>query len=499
MFSLINTFISTLSQESKNTLITHEIKIPEVANLTFDYPSFLRVIDMLCIDLAVKDWFAHPNYGKISYTSTQIKLLLSILTTHLLHNSSFIDTLKISHTTIIKTTGTTSDIILDIIHQIPKTTKNCFSNLKEFQYNSDTPIMEDLFLKLSQITISIERICFTIYKNMTNSALTLLKSQRNLKELTIQYHIMYDILIDQKAVSTFLDKSNSLTHLTLEKLYFPLNYLENFKILQELSLTDCGYHDYNIKDWLSFSLISLPNLKKLVYKNPNPIYLDIFAKFISNTNFNNHFGGSKLSQIIIQCCKFQNPDHSNLLLSTISSNCPLLSFYSGPISSKNTLELSQLLISCPFIKNLRLHPLTSICSLNNPLISDSEPNLAPLIVPETRSSFDPLLLELCKAPLLHLDTLTIVHGWKIHSNIFEHFLKIRQKNGNIDGILRGFNFYWNNTVVIGDLVKICEEYPDIIKYGSQTSTNSVLTNFKPSFELSISSGLPTPTSHKFNL
>ncbi|CAG8757023.1 16365_t:CDS:1, partial [Funneliformis caledonium] len=208
MFSLINTFISTLSQESKNTLITHEIKIPEVANLTFDYPSFLRVIDMLCIDLAVKDWFAHPNYGKISYTSTQIKLLLSILTTHLLHNSSFIDTLKISHTTIIKTTGTTSDIILDIIHQIPKTTKNCFSNLKEFQYNSDTPIMEDLFLKLSQITISIERICFTIYKNMTNSALTLLKSQRNLKELTIQYHIMYDILIDQKAVSTFLDKSN---------------------------------------------------------------------------------------------------------------------------------------------------------------------------------------------------------------------------------------------------------------------------------------------------
>ncbi|CAI2163200.1 12724_t:CDS:1 [Funneliformis geosporum] len=453
MFSLINTFISTLSQESKNTLITHEIKIPEVANLTFDYPSFLRVIDMLCIDLAVKDWFAHPNYGKISYTSTQIKLLLSILTTHLLHNSSFIDTLKISHTTIIKTTGTTSDIILDIIHQIPKTTKNCFSNLKEFQYNSDTPIMEDLFLKLSHITNSIERICFTIYKNMTISALTLLKTQRNLKELTIQYHIMYDILIDQFAISTFLDKSNTLTHLTLEKLFFPLNYLENFKTLQELSLTDCGYHDYNINDWLTFSLITLPNLKKLVYKNPNPIYLDIFAKFISNTNINYHFG-SKLSQIIIQCCKFQNPDNSNLLLSSISSNCPLLSFYSGPISSKNTLELSQLLISCPFIKNLRLHPLTSICSLNNTLI------------PEIRSSFDPLLLELCKAPLLHLDTLTIVHGWKIQSNIFEDFLKVRQNNGNIDGILRGFNFYWNNTVVIGDLVKICEEYPDIIKcYG----------------------------------
>ncbi|CAB4373925.1 unnamed protein product [Rhizophagus irregularis] len=62
MFSLINTFIITLPQESKNILIKQEIKIPEIKNLTFNYQTFLRVIDMLCIDLAVKDWFAHPNY-----------------------------------------------------------------------------------------------------------------------------------------------------------------------------------------------------------------------------------------------------------------------------------------------------------------------------------------------------------------------------------------------------------------------------------------------------
>src|SRR5438445_148632 len=83
---------------------------------------------------------------------------------------SHINILKISHTIIVKTTGTTSDIILDIINQIPKTTKNCFSNLKEFQYNSDTPIMENLFLNLSQITNSIERISFSIYRNLTDSA-----------------------------------------------------------------------------------------------------------------------------------------------------------------------------------------------------------------------------------------------------------------------------------------------------------------------------------------
>ncbi|RIA86687.1 hypothetical protein C1645_828914 [Glomus cerebriforme] len=442
MFSLINTFISTLPQESKNLLISHEIKIPEITNLTFNYQTFLRVIDMLCIDLAVKDWFAHPNYGKLSYTSTQIKLLLSVLTTHL-HNSSFINILKISHTIIVKTTGTTSDIILDIINQIPiKNTKNCFSNLKEFQYNSDTPIMENLFLKLSQITNSIERISFSIYRIMTDSALILLKSQKNLKELTIQYHIMYDILIDKNAISTLLEKSITLFNLTLEKFYFPLENLLNFINLRELSLTDCGYHDYNFHDWLKFSLISLPNLKKFIYRDSNPIYLEIFSRFITNTNINNF--GSNLSHIIIQCCKFQNPNNTNLLLISISNNCPLLSFYSGPISSNDTFELSQLLTSCSYIKTLRLHPSTSNCSLS-------------------RISFDPLLLELSKAPLLHLKTLTIVHGWIIKSNIFESFLKSRLE-------IRKFNFYWNNTLVIGDLVKICKEYPNIIKgYGEFNS------------------------------
>jgi hypothetical protein len=446
MFSLINTFISTLPQESKNILIKQEIKIPEITDLTFNYQTFLRVIDMLCIDLAVKDWFAHPNYGKLSYTSTQIKLLLSILTTHL-HNSSFINILKISHTIIVKTTGTTSDIILDIINQIPKSKKNCFSNLKEFQYNSDTPIMENLFLKLSQITNSIERISFSIYRNMTDSSLILLKSQKNLKELTIQYHIMYDFLIDEKAISTLLEKSITLINLNLEKLYFPLENLSYFKNLQELSLTDCGYHNSNFQDWLKFSSISLLNLKKLVFKDPNPIYLDIFSKFIINTNFNNF--GSNLSHIVIQCCKFQNSNNTNLLLNSISNNCPLLSFYSGPISSNDTFELSQLLNSCSFIKTLRFHPSISKCSIN----TESD----------IRISFDPLLLELSKAPLLHLNTLTIVHGWMIKSNIFEDFLKSRNE-------IRKFNFYWNNTLVIGDLVKICKDYPNIIKgYGEFNS------------------------------
>ncbi|EXX72217.1 uncharacterized protein OCT59_000948 [Rhizophagus irregularis] len=448
MFSLINTFIITLPQESKNILIKQEIKIPEIKNLTFNYQTFLRVIDMLCIDLAVKDWFAHPNYGKLSYTSTQIKLLLSILTTHL-HNSSFINILKISHTIIVKTTGTTSDIIFDIINQIPISSGkiNCFSNLKEFQYNSDTPIMENLFLKLSQITNSIEKISFTIYKIMTNSSLILLKSQKNLKELIIQYNINYNILIDNNAILTLLEKSSNLIILNLEKFFFPLENLSLFINLQELSLSDCGYHNYNFYDWLKFSLISLPNLKKLFFKDSNPIYLDIFSKFIINTNFNNF--GSKLSHIIIQCCKFKNSINTNLLLISISNNCPLLSFYSGPISSNDTFELSQLLNSCSFIKTLKFHPSISKCSTDS----------------DIRISFDPLLLELSKSPLLHLKTLTIVHGWMIQSNIFEDFLKSRNRNE-----IRKFNFYWNNTLIIGDLVKICEDYPNIIKsYGEFNS------------------------------
>ncbi|CAB4373924.1 unnamed protein product [Rhizophagus irregularis] len=307
--------------------------------------------------------------------------------------------------------------------------------------------MENLFLKLSQITNSIEKISFTIYKIMTNSSLILLKSQKNLKELIIQYNINYNILIDNNAILTLLEKSSNLIILNLENFFFPLENLSLFINLQELSLSDCGYHNYNFYDWLKFSLISLPNLKKLFFKDSNPIYLDIFSKFIINTNFNNF--GSKLSHIIIQCCKFKNSINTNLLLISISNNCPLLSFYSGPISSNDTFELSQLLNSCSFIKTLKFHPSISKCSTDS----------------DIRISFDPLLLELSKSPLLHLKTLTIVHGWMIQSNIFEDFLKSRNRNE-----IRKFNFYWNNTLIIGDLVKICEDYPNIIKsYGEFNS------------------------------
>ncbi|GBC28571.2 hypothetical protein GLOIN_2v1523507 [Rhizophagus irregularis DAOM 181602=DAOM 197198] len=121
----------------------------------------------------------------------------------------------------------------------------------------------------------------------------------------------------------------------------------------------------------------------------------------------------------------------------------------GPISSNDTFELSQLLNSCSFIKTLKFHPSISKCSTDS----------------DIRISFDPLLLELSKSPLLHLKTLTIVHGWMIQSNIFEDFLKSRNRNE-----IRKFNFYWNNTLIIGDLVKICEDYPNIIKsYGEFNS------------------------------
>jgi hypothetical protein len=446
-YLIINTYLSTLPTETKQLFINKGINLSSIMNYhpTFNYSTYLRVIDMRCLFLFVKSWILfttkqqqqqqqqqnNQNHQNLSspYNSKQVQFILQELLNHFFKISPCIYIIRIN-------ISDSAELIKNSLEKIPQSRK-CLANLRELvSYWDEHQAMDNIFYELSKVSLFIEKLDLTLF-HITVELSSLIRVQRNLSQLTICNKISpsahFDPWIEGAVGFALMEMSNSITHLDLEKEKFPLDSLSNFNNLIELSLKYTGNDNFQQKDWLPLSKISLKKLEKFYFESKSPIYLEIFVDFIKNS-------GNNLRHITIHGCQICDPEKSNSLLISIAENCHLLKFFDGPIRSENIQELGKLLDSCSNLSELYLHPSTSRC-----------------FSPVPRMNFDLLFNEITIKSKNDLEKLAIVHGWKITSNSLENFFEYRKKKS-----FKPIGFYWESScTVFKGISNICQKYENL--------------------------------------
>ncbi|CAG8448836.1 12856_t:CDS:1 [Dentiscutata erythropus] len=423
-YALVNTYITGLPQASHKVLIDQKIILPPVTRSpTFEYASYLRKLDLKCFFIAIQSWTEYSDKwsAKRTFTGGQIGLVIQELLRHLFLSSPRLLVLKVNVDKI-------GAIIVDILQNVPEA-RNCLASLKEFLYFAEHPTMEILFSQIAQLTGNIERFDLSIYGH-TEQLINMLKAQKLFKELIINNRtnspLGFKFWVDTDAGSVISKKASIVTYLEIENIFFPFEALSHFTSLVELNMFYCG--SYNSHDWTPLSDVRLKKLKKISYKNRHSLYLESFGRFLGNAGIN-------LSSITIRCCTICDPEQSYLLFTSIADNCQNLIHYDGPIGSDNASEFGQMLNACSQIETLCLHPSNKCCRLV-----------------ENRIDFNPLLRKITIKQPWKMSKLTIIHGWKFTTDVFESFLQSRQR------ISKKISFYWNECEIIGNFDKVCLKY-----------------------------------------
>ncbi|CAI2165168.1 486_t:CDS:1 [Funneliformis geosporum] len=432
-YLIINIYLSTLPPDIKQSFMDKGINLSTTTkrNPTFNYATFLRVIDMRCLFVFVRAWIQQMTITKQQnhYNSKQFQFILQQLLNHFFRNSRCIHILRINN-------SDTAELIRNSIEQIPEP-KTCLANLKELvSYWDEHQVMDIIFYELGKVARFIEKLDLTLF-HITVELSSLIRAQRNLRQLTlcnkINSSVHFDPWVEGAIGSALMEKSHSITHLELDKKEFPLESLSNFNNLVELSLKYCGHENFQQSDWLPLTKVSLKNLEKLYFESKFPIYLEIFVNFIKNS-------GNNLRHITIHGCQIFDPEKSDLLLTSIAENCPLLKYFDGPVQSENVEELGKLFESCLQLSELYLHPSTTRC-----------------FSPVPRMNFDLLFNEITIKSANELERLAIIHGWKITSTSLEYFFENRRKKS-----YKPISFYWESScTVFKGINNICQKYENL--------------------------------------
>ncbi|CAG8596095.1 14426_t:CDS:1 [Acaulospora morrowiae] len=430
---IIDTYVSCLSQESRNALKMEKVSLPTVTRRpTFPYASYLRSLDLKCFYIAVQSWIENCSVlRRRGLSSDQIRLILQELLQQIFTLSPRMNALKINVDII-------GAIVADILHRVPKANK-CLAHLKEFMYFAEHHTMEMLFSKIAQSTGQIEQLDLSVY-DRTAELINMLRAQKNLKVLIITNRTNspsgFKFWVDTDAGTVISEKARTVTYLEIQKIHFPFYDLGRFENLINLNLLYSG--SYSFQDWAPLADVHLRNLEKISYQNRHSLYLDIFGKFVENS-------GKNLTHITIRCCTICDPDKSHNLITSIADYCPNLLHYGGPIGANNASELGQLLNACSHIQSLELHPSIDNCkSAASPI------------------DFNPIFRKIALKQPWELRELSVIHGWKFSAEVLENFIESRQR------ISKKVSVFWNECEITGNLDKICQKYQKngiLDKYG----------------------------------
>ncbi|KAF0532160.1 hypothetical protein F8M41_011436 [Gigaspora margarita] len=423
---LISKFIATLPTSSKSILIKNKIILPPpIINPIFDYSVFIRYLNLDALKLTIKSWIYDSNSPKEFHgvVCPQITVVARELLHYFLKKSPSIHSIEAKYG------NDLLEILLDIIHSNPDS-RTRITDLKELICHGALKVVPTFFSDISRISKGIQRLIIDPYQDTEHLA-TLIKSQKNLKEITIGHSYTSPISTSSReAVLSALSNSRSITLLKIKYMYFPLIHLANLVNLEELSLQGFGKREVMNEIWEPLLNISMLNLKKLfissLFTNAN---LDIFSKFIQNS--------PKLQELTIRSSRISDPENSKLLLSSISQSCRNLVRFEGPIMDQNVNELSQLLYSCPNLSFLYLHPSTEYYFMQDQM------------------NFDDLLKEITRIQPPHLDLLKIARGWKFSGDLIGKFLESRKLLG------KQICLYWSQSISTTDsLDEIVKKYYD---------------------------------------
>ncbi|CAB4475573.1 hypothetical protein RhiirA1_540251 [Rhizophagus irregularis] len=442
-FTIINTFILTLPEESQRKLLQIEIiQHSFLKKPIFEYSKFLQSIVLHELENDIKIWIHHQsnqfkqrkrkvikNFSLIdnnnikgneqiqNFKRNKKNLMYELLKFFLIHSQK-IDTLYVLDFNF--------SFIMEIIKREP-IAKNCISNLRYLQIGSH---MLPIYLStLSEISNNLDHLEIVNHNLCSEELRNFITVQNNLKELTIEAGIIRSIndpITNNTIIEIF--KKKSIIKLTIKDSPSIFIVLKGFDSLTELIII---YNNkYSIKFWEYMANSSLKNLKKLII-NSNKIYYDIITQFINNSSCD-------LEQFIITTTsKVEDPCDIGLYINSISNNCPSLTIFKGVISESNVLELSQLLKKCINLKILHLYP----------VMQDVEQKMC---------QFDNLLKEMINISSNNLSRLYLENGWKL--TLVDYFKNFMEKRELLRLKPISFhahkNFAYNSSIFL----TICEDY-----------------------------------------
>ncbi|CAG8602927.1 13180_t:CDS:1 [Funneliformis mosseae] len=446
--SIINTYISTLPEETKQGLIHEIIVRPNLMTriATFEYEKYMRSLNVFELEFYVRQWVNYQpvrfdftatrrkirRNKNISRTATahqpdidrDTRILMSELLYLFLVNSQKIETLYISDF------DKNFSFILKIAEEVPEA-KKCLQKLRHLKISTHQPITSSL-TRLSEISRNVEHLEIENCNVNSFELKRLINVQNSLKELTLEFVVNqpYQIHNANNVLSELSSKAKFITRIEIRDAADLFVILNSFENLIELIINNTD--KCNLQKWEHLSKVrSLKKLKKLFINNKKgPVYFKIIADLINRSSCN-------LDMIVILTTKPQDPTHIGTLIESISKNCSNLRVFKGLIGKDHTSEFSLLLQRCNQLKILHIYPVKT--SWGNEICR-----------------FDGLLQQMTKYLSFNLNRLFLENGWLISEiDLFKHFVEGRKL---LDLQKISFYAYQSITYRYQELVDICENY-----------------------------------------
>ncbi|CAG8553432.1 14577_t:CDS:1 [Funneliformis mosseae] len=406
--SIINTYISTFSKESKERLIENKIILQSEAETqpTFNYAWFLRNLHLFHLEMTLKSWFQSFQQRRRSGDITMSRGICSI--NYKLVFEELLNNFFTTSPCILKLSISAYDNITCLTNSIEQTPKSidCLANLRYFRSSGDLPSMPKLFSLLSNISPNLLKLQIDRYI-ITEELADLINAQKDLKEIFFHKHPSLRhrplSLSNNKIGTSLINKSRSIKLLEIKGVYFQAQMFSNFENLRELYIKICGGMKYTREELLPLAFVSLNHLQKLFWHSTHYIYLDLFPNFFRNS-------GKRLKVITIKGFMISDPKGAGLLINSVAKYCVNLRSFSGPILIENVAELTRLLENCNELQSLSLHPSRKKC-----------------YGPQIKGYFDDLMNVLIDQQGGHLSELILAHNWTFNIGCFERLMKKFEK------------------------------------------------------------------------
>jgi hypothetical protein len=410
--TIINTYISTFSNESKEKLKENKIIIIPNEILTrktvFNYAKYLTNLNLFHLEMTLESWF-HNLLSSQQQQQQQMNDENDDVTKISLRNYNFIfEELLInffnqSFRILSLNVSACRDIsISSLTNSIEQSSRamDCLANLRYFRCSGTMPKLYSLLSNTSPNIIKIQIERYMITEELAN----LINVQKNLKEIGFHKHPSLrhpPLSLSNNIIGTSLiNQSTSIESLTIKGIYFQSRIFSFFENLKELNIRICGGMRYTREELLPLAFVSLNHLQSFFWYSTHYIYLDLFPNFFKNN-------GKNIRYITIKGFMISDPENAGILINSIAKNCINLRSFSGPILTENISELTKMIENCNELQSLSLHPSRKKC-----------------YGPQKKEYFDELMnVFINQQKRIRLTELILVYSWKFSFLQFEKLMK----------------------------------------------------------------------------
>jgi hypothetical protein len=347
IISIMKTYITSISQESKDSLTKNGLQLSEeiFRQTTYDYPSYLQILKYQklydAISLLLEKYFHKGDSEKVFH---QLQLLDHIL-------RMFMNKCRKIYRIDISDVPSHNKIIHFPL--LPDSNK-CLSNITEFYYKGKDH-SQFLYI-LSQVCTQIKSFRLEEQRFDNDGLIRLLDIQKvPLESLSIDFKDTYSALSIENII-----KEKNLDNIIKLKLNGNSKiFLSEFKNLKELESNVCFYENY-------FVDTVFPKLEKLILSNID------YKNNVVNDFLKNH----KIKYLYLRETQMLDAWDSRGFSETLVKYCPNLIEYEGYICVKTKkIRNSHLLLlfqNCPKLEKLRFWGENTSYEINDLLKTSSE-------------------------------------------------------------------------------------------------------------------------------